>query len=249
MRFDILTLFPDMFTGPLSESIMKRAQVAGLVEVNLWNIRDFATDKHRQVDDSPFGGGAGMVLKPEPMYRAVEAVREQAGAGSQDSPIYLLSPQGQVFDQEMAKQMSNLTQMTLICGHYEGFDERIRRLATAEVSIGDFVLTGGELPAMLIIDAVTRLLPGVLDSDSPLDDSLYNGLLEYPQYTRPRVFRNMEVPEVLLSGHHEKIRQWRRRESLFRTWQRRPDLLKRMADRLTEQDRKWLAEFADAADE
>lgn len=243
MRFDILTLFPEMFTGPFSESILKRAQSAGLVEIHLWNIRDFATDKHRQVDDYPFGGGAGMVLKPEPVYRAVEAVTAQVAQAGQVGPVYLLTPQGELFNQEMAKQMATFPQITLICGHYEGFDERIRRLVTAEISIGDYVLTGGELPAMVIVDSVVRLLPGVLDNESPVDDSLYNGFLEYPQYTRPREFRGMGVPEVLLSGHHENIRRWRRRQSLYRTWEKRPDLLVKNRDRLTDEDLKWLAEF------
>ena len=246
VRIDILTLFPDMFTGPFSESILKRAQEAGLVDIRLWNIRDYATDKHRQVDDTPFGGGAGMVLKPEPMYRALaaveEAVTEALGKGG---PIYLLSPQGKLFDQEMAKSLATLPQMTLICGHYEGFDERIRQWVTDEISIGDFVLTGGELPAMVVVDAVTRLLPGVLDPASAREDSLYDGLLEYPQYTRPRVFHGLEVPEVLLSGHHEKIRRWRRKMSLLRTWQRRPDLLEKAKAQLSEQDLRWIAEFSE----
>lgn len=246
LRFDILTLFPEMFSGPFSESILKRAQEMGLVEIRLWNIRDFTTDKHRQVDDYPFGGGAGMVMKPEPVYRAIEYVQSEVsdtlGAAG---PVYMMSPQGQLFNQDLAKKMAALPHVCLLCGHYEGFDERIRDIVTAEISIGDYVLTGGELPAMVIVDAVTRLLPGVLRDESPVTDSLYNGLLEYPQYTRPRVFRGKEVPEVLLSGHHEKIEKWRRKQSLYRTWKRRPDLLRHLEHQLTEEERTWLRDFAE----
>lgn len=218
----------------------------GLIEIHLWNIRDFTTDKHRQVDDYPFGGGAGMVMKPEPVYRAVEHVQAEAARtlGSA-GPVIMLTPQGQLFNQEMAKKLSTLSHMCLLCGHYEGFDERIRDIVTAEISIGDYVLTGGELPAMVIVDAVARLIPGVLRDESPVADSLYNGLLEYPQYTRPRVFRGKAVPEVLLSGHHERIEKWRRKQSLYRTWKRRPDLLQRLESQLTEEDRAWLQEFED----
>jgi tRNA (guanine37-N1)-methyltransferase len=222
----VLTLFPDMFTGVLGESILKRAIADGQLRVRLVNFRDYATDKHKTVDDYPFGGGAGMLLKPGPIFDAVRDVQKN-WEGAQ-SRVVLLSPQGRTFNQKVAEEFAAEERLILICGHYEGFDERVRQgLATDEVSIGDFVLTGGELAAMVIIDAVARLLPGVLGNDvSAHDDSYSTGLLEYPQYTRPAVFEDMAVPEVLLSGNHQKIAEWRRVHALYRTWVRRPDLLK-----------------------
>lgn len=224
MQIDILTLFPEMFEGPFSVSIIKRAGEKGLININTINIRDFAHDKHRIVDDYPFGGGAGMVMKPEPIFEAVDFARR----GSAVSPkVILLCPQGQVFNQETAKRLANEKSLIFICGHYEGIDERVReKLVDEEISIGDFVLTGGELPAMVIIDALIRLIPGVLgEEESFVTDSFYDGLLEYPQYTRPREYAGLAVPDILLSGDHEKIRKWRRAKSLKRTMERRPDLL------------------------
>lgn len=240
MKFEILTLFPEMFEGPLSSSILKKAQEKGLLEVNTVNFRDYSMDKHKRVDDYPHGGGAGMVLKPEPIYRAVDHIMEKNLLSEKEKPtILLMTPQGKPFNQAMAKELANKEHLVFICGHYEGFDERIRALAHMEVSIGDFVLTGGELPAMVIVDSVARLLPGVLgESESAITDSFYNGLLEYPQYTRPREFNGMEVPAVLLSGDHEKVRVWRRKESLRRTFLRRPELIEKIE--LTKEDKKLL---------
>lgn len=221
MRFTVLTLFPEMF-APLQESILKRAQAAGLIEIRLVNFRDYALSKHKNVDDVPYGGGAGMVLKPEPVYAAVRALPETADKRR----VVLLSPQGRVFKQSIAQELSVNDEIVFICGHYEGFDERIRDLADVEISLGDFVLTGGELASMTVIDAVSRLIPGVLgENASFVEDSHSEGLLEYPQYTRPLLFEGKEVPEVLLSGHHANITRWRRKESLRRTFLRRPDLL------------------------
>jgi tRNA (guanine37-N1)-methyltransferase len=237
MRFDVLTLFPEMFTGPLQESIIKRAQERGLISVHLHNIRDYATGRHRITDDAPYGGGGGMVMKPEPIFAAVEAVLgDEKGV-----PVILLSPQGRLFTHEVARELSRYPRLVLICGRYEGVDERVREhLATDEISIGDYVLSGGELAAMVIIDAVTRLLPGVLgDPGATFEDSYAWGLLEYPHYTRPAVFRGWAVPEVLLSGNHAAIARWRREQALRRTLERRPDLLERAP--LTEEDRAFLA--------
>ena len=237
MRFDVLTLFPEMFTGPLQESIIKRAQERGLISVHLHNIRDYATGRHRITDDAPYGGGGGMVMKPEPIFAAVEAVLgDEKGV-----PVILLSPQGRLFTHEVARELSRHPRLVLICGRYEGVDERVREhLATDEISIGDYVLSGGELAAMVIIDAVTRLLPGVLgDPGATFEDSYAWGLLEYPHYTRPAVFRGWAVPEVLLSGNHAAIARWRREQALRRTLERRPDLLERAP--LTEEDRAFLA--------
>ncbi len=238
MKIDILTLFPEMFAGPFDNSIIKRAKEKGMLEICLTNIRDFAHDKHRIVDDYPFGGGSGMVMKPEPVFEAVEYVRGRDRGNS--VKVILLCPQGRVFNQETAKRLAGEEHLVLICGHYEGIDERIRELIVdEELSIGDFVLTGGEIPAMVVVDAVSRLIPGVLgDEESYVNDSFYDGILEYPQYTRPREFKGMEVPEVLLSGNHEKIRLWRRKMSLKRTKERRPDLLK--WEDLSPEDRKLL---------
>jgi len=221
MKFTVLTIFPEMF-APLRESIIKRAQEAGLLKIELVNFRDHAGSKHLNVDDVPYGGGAGMVLKPEPVFRAVESLGRQAGK----KRIILLTPQGRVFNQRVAEELARYDELVLICGHYEGFDERIRTLADDEISLGDYVLTGGELAAMVIIDSVARLVPGVLGKeDSSEQDSHSLGLLEYPQYTRPSDYKGMRVPEILLSGHHAKIEKWRRKESLRRTFMRRADLL------------------------
>ncbi len=222
MRIDVLTLFPEMFGGPLGHSILKRAIERGVLDVGLTNPRDFTTDRHRTVDDAPYGGGPGMVMKPGPLFAAVEAV---ARPGSR---VVLLSPRGRVFTQAVARELAEGDHLVLICGHYEGVDERVREhLATDELSIGDYVLTGGELAAMVIVDAVARLLPGVLgDEGSSADESHSDGLLEYPQYTRPRLFRGWPVPEVLLSGNHALIERWRRRQALLTTALRRPDLIR-----------------------
>lgn len=241
MQFDILTLFPAMFDGPLTESILKRAQERDLLSVHLHNIRDYTTDKHRTVDDTPYGGGGGMVMKPEPLAAAIRDVR---GADTA-APVIMLTPQGRPFTQQVAQELAELPRLILLCGRYEGFDERIReRYVTDEISLGDFVLTGGELAAMVIIDAVARLVPGVLGARWAADeDSHALGLLEYPHYTRPPEFEGMPVPEVLLSGDHEAIERWRRREAIRRTWQRRPDLL-RTAD-LSDDERWFLADLAE----
>jgi len=237
MRIDILTIFPGMFSGPFEESIVKRAVEKGLVQIFLHDIRDYASDKHRTVDDYPFGGGQGMLMKPEPLFAAVEDVQGQA---PERGPVVLLTPQGRLFDQEVAVELARQERLILVCGHYEGVDARVHEhLATDEVSIGDYVLSGGELAAMLVVDTVVRQIPGALGSPlSTADDSFAQGLLEYPQYTRPADFRGMKVPEVLLSGNHGEIARWRRQQSLLRTAQRRPDLLAR-AD-LTEEEKQWL---------
>lgn len=224
MRIDVLTLFPEMFESPLGYSIVKRAQEQRLVEIALTNIRDFATDSYRKVDDKPYGGGPGMVMMPGPVFSCFEHVQ---GLCPEPGRTILLTPQGRPFNQAKAAQFSQAERLVLIAGRYEGFDERIRLGLGAEpISIGDYVLNGGELAAMVIIDAVVRLLPGALgDEDSAKDDSFSEGLLEYPQYTRPEVFRDMKVPDILLSGDHGKIAQWRRQQALERTRQWRPDLL------------------------
>jgi tRNA (guanine37-N1)-methyltransferase len=243
MRIDILTLFPQMFGAPFGFGIFKRAIDNGLVSLGLHNIRDYTHDKHHTADDYPYGGGAGMVLRPGPIFEAVEAIK--ADLEEPDAlPVILLSPQGRLFSQEIALELSRLPHLVFICGHYEGVDERVcQHLATDEISIGDYVLTGGEVPTMVVIDAVLRLLPGVLGSeDSPLEDSHAAGLLEYPQYTRPADFRGWKVPEVLLSGNHAEIARWRREQIIRRTLERRPDLLnkanlgledKKLVERLT----------------
>ncbi|WP_018132875.1 tRNA (guanosine(37)-N1)-methyltransferase TrmD [Effusibacillus pohliae] len=241
MKIDIVTLFPEMFEGVLSASIIGRARTSGAVQIGVTDFRKFSTNKHQTVDDTPYGGGGGMVLKPEPIFAAVESLLEQSDTKPR---IILTCPQGVPYTQERALELAREQHLILICGHYEGYDERIRQhLITDEISIGDYVLTGGEIPAMAIIDSVVRLLPGVLGNDASAElDSFRNGLLEHPHYTRPYEFRGWKVPDVLLSGHHEKIEQWRRRESLRRTYLRRPDLLERAE--LTEQDRRWLQEIA-----
>ncbi len=240
MRIDILTLFPGMFAGPFDESIVKRAIERGLVQINIHNIRDYTADKHHIVDDYPYGGGSGMVMKPEPIFAAVEAAKDLE---KPDGRVVLMSPQGRTFSQEIAKELSQIPYLIIICGHYEGIDERVREhLVDAEISIGDFILTGGELPAMVVVDSVVRLLEGALGSpESAEDESFSAGLLEYPQYTRPAYFRGWDVPEVLLSGHHGEIGKWRRRQAILNTMKQRPDLLKDA--KLTEEERRWLDEL------
>ena len=244
MRIDIVTLFPMMFEAVFGESIIKRARQKGLLDIRLTQLRDFAFDKHRQVDDSPFGGGSGMVLKPDPMFRAVRSIL--ANSTAKRRRIVLLCPSGATFTQAKAKELAQEEQLIFLSGHYEGFDARIHvHLADEALSIGDFVLTGGELPAMVVVDAVARMIPGVLGSDeSAPTDSFYDGLLEFPQYTRPSMFEGMEVPQVLLSGDHAKIRAWRRRESLRITYERRPELLEQAC--LTAQDKRFLADLKEA---
>ena len=224
MRIDILTLFPDMFESPLSYSIIKRAQDSGLIEIALTDIRDFSTDNYRKVDDKPYGGGPGMVMMPGPVFDCFEHIQKLS---PEKGRVLLLTPQGQKFDQAKARQLSEEKRLIFIAGKYEGFDERIRTgLGAEQISIGDYVLSGGEFAAMVIIDAVVRLLEGALgDEDSAKDDSFSEGLLEYPQYTRPEIYRGMKVPDILLSGDHAKIAEWRRQQSLERTKKWRPDLL------------------------
>jgi len=236
MRIDIVTLFPEMFAGPFGESIIKRAVERGLVEIYLHNLRDYGLGRHRQVDDYPYGGGPGMILRVEPLFAAVEEVK--ARIGREDIPVILLSPQGRLFNQEVAEELAQQPNLILICGHYEGVDERVREhLVTDELSIGDYILTGGELPAMVVVDAVVRLLPGALGAEEGArEDSYAMGLLEYPQYTRPREFRGWTVPEILLSGNHAEIAKWRLEQALKRTRERRPDLL----EKLSEEERKRL---------
>lgn len=227
MRIDILSLFPAMFAGPFGDSITKRAVANGILDIHLMNPRDFALGRHKQVDDSPFGGGSGMVLKPEPMFKAVNFIKDTTDYTKRR--VLLMSPEGAVFNQAKARELAQYDQLIFICGHYEGFDARIsENLADEIISIGDFVLTGGELPAMMIVDAVSRMLPGVLGSEeSAPTDSFYNGLLEHPQYTRPREYEGLAVPEVLFSGDHAKIAKWRREKSLEITLRNRPDLLEK----------------------
>lgn len=239
MRFDILSIFPEMFESFFGCSLLKKARDKGLIRIEAHNIRDGATDKHRMTDDYPYGGGAGMVMKVEPIARVLEAIGATAG----ECTRILLTPQGETFSQAIAGELSRSSRIVLICGHYEGVDERVREnLVDREISIGDYVLTGGEAAAMVVVDAVARLIPGVLGNDeSARHESFATGLLESPQYTRPEVFRGWKVPDVLLSGHHREIEDWRRRESLKRTLQRRPDLLS--AAVLTEKDRRFLEEL------
>lgn len=258
LRVDVLTIFPEILSSPLSVSILKRARDKGLLDVRLTNIRDFATDRHKTTDDTPFGGGAGMVMKPDPIFRAVESVLEkpegslstgaipEGFAGRADrrrlfgARIILMTPQGGTFSQAKARELSQEARLVFICGRYEGVDERVREhLVTDEISIGDYVLTGGEIPALVVIDAVTRLIPGVLGADeSPDEESFAEGLLEYPHYTREAEFRGWGTPEVLLSGDHGEVRKWRREQSLRRTLQRRPELLETL--KLTDEDKRIL---------
>lgn len=234
MKIDLLTLFPGLMRGPLDESILGRAQARGLVDIRVHNVRDWATGRHLVTDEPPFGGGGGMILKAEPLAAAIDAVR------GEDGHVILLDPAGRRFTQGIARDLARRPHIVLVCGRYEGVDERIReRFVDDELSIGDYVVTGGELPALVVTDAVTRLLPGVLGHEgAPAQDSFARGLLEQPQYTRPETFREWRVPEILLSGDHGKIARWRQVMSLWRTWQRRPDLLE-TAD-LTPQEQKWL---------
>lgn len=222
MKIDVLTLFPAMFAGPLDESIIMRARKKGLLDLKVHDLRDWTHDRHKTVDDRPFGGGPGMLMKPEPIFEAVESLRRE------NTKVILLSPGGRKFDQQIARELAQQKDLLLVTGHYEGFDERVRiGLAHDELSIGDYVLTNGALPAMVVIDAVTRLLPGVLgDDESSRDESFSHGLLEYPQYTRPAEFRGMKAPDVLVSGNHAEIEKWRREQARLRTKERRPDLLK-----------------------
>lgn len=221
MKIDILTLFPSMFDGFINESIIKRAIEAKKVEINIHNIRDYSKDPHKKVDDYGFGGGAGMVLMPQPIFDAVEDLR------TQNSTVILMTPQGEKYTQTKAYQLTKEKHLIIICGHYEGFDERIRSIVDLEISIGDFVLTGGEIPAMAISDSIIRLIDGVIEEESHLKDSFNDNLLDYPVYTHPADFRGMKVPDVLLSGHHANIDKWRREEQLKRTKERRPDLLEK----------------------
>ncbi|MBI5959751.1 MAG: tRNA (guanosine(37)-N1)-methyltransferase TrmD [Chloroflexi bacterium] len=241
MQIDVLTLFPAMFEGPLTESILKRAQEKELLTIRLHDIRGYTNDKHHSVDDTPYGGGGGMVMMPGPLIEAVEAVRGE----EEQTPVILLTPQGRVFSQKVAQELAAHPRLILVCGRYEGVDERVRQsVVTDQISIGDYVITGGELAAMILIDAISRLIPGVLGARwAAEEDSHAMGLLEYPHYTRPPVFRDMPVPDVLLSGDHAVIQTWRRREAIRRTWQRRPDLL--LTAELTEAERWFLAELAE----
>jgi len=239
MNFDILTLFPEMFEGPFSTSILSRAREKKLININITNIRDYTEDKHNTTDEPPYGGGAGMVLKVNPIYKAWNDINAK---NREKVHTVLLSPQGKTLNQEKVKELSSYNNLTLICGHYEGVDERVRKsIVDEEVSIGDYVLTGGELPAMVLVDAVSRMVDGVLgDEDSSKKDSFYEGLLEHPHYTRPREFENMKVPEVLLSGHHARIKRWRLKKALKRTLIRRPDLLEKK--KLSKREKKLLKE-------
>lgn len=217
MRIDILSIFPDMFTGFLNTSIIKRAISLGKVDIRIYNFRDYSTDKHNRVDDYPYGGGAGMVLQCEPIFRCIDEIR------TSDSKIIMMSPMGRVFKQEMAVDLSHDKHLIILCGHYEGFDERIKTLVDMEVSIGDYVLTGGEIPSMVVTDAIVRLIPGVISDESLVSESFNDGLMDYPVYTRPEVFRGMKVPEVLLSGDHKKIEEYRNNERIKRTNEVRGD--------------------------
>ncbi|MTI79869.1 MAG: tRNA (guanosine(37)-N1)-methyltransferase TrmD [Firmicutes bacterium] len=239
MRIDVLTLFPEMFTGPFDTSIINRAREKGILDINTFNIRDFSQNKHHTVDDTPYGGGAGMVMQAEPVFKAMEHLQhlhEDLGR------VVMMCPQGMPFNQELAKELAQEDRLVFLCGHYEGIDDRVReKLVTDEISIGDYVLTGGELPAMVVVDAVARMIPGVLGEMASAEaDSFYNGLLDHPHYTKPREYQGMGVPDVLLSGHHKKIDQWRRRQSLLRTLERRPELLQNAE--LSKEDRRVLDE-------
>jgi len=247
MQFDVFTLLPEVFPAYLESSILKRASQKGLIDVRVHNIRTYAKDKHHTTDDTPYGGGGGMVMKPEPVFDAVESVlasdtnpSTSSVIGIRGIPVILLTPQGRVFDQRIAEELSQHEHIALLCGRYEGVDERIREhLVSDEISVGDYVLTGGELPAMLVIDAVARLIPGVLgDPTGAEDDSHSMGLLEYPQYTKPAEFKGWKVPDILLSGDHAKIEMWRREQALQRTFQKRPDMLDRTE--LSETDKKFI---------
>ncbi|MCC5895558.1 MAG: tRNA (guanosine(37)-N1)-methyltransferase TrmD [Alkalibacterium sp.] len=246
MKIDVVTLFPEMFDGPLGHSIVSRAIDKGLVEVNRVNFRQFGKGKHQVVDDTPYGGGAGMLLKPEPLFEAMASIEEREPETKKR--VILMDPAGKPFDQAMAEDFSEVEHLVFLCGHYEGYDERIRSLVTDEVSLGDYVLTGGELAAMVMIDASVRLLPNVLgNAASAQTDSHSSGLLEHPHYTRPADYKGMAVPDVLMSGNHGKIDEWRHKESLKRTFQRRPDMLAKRE--LTKQERQWIDEWTAEAPE
>ena len=219
MKIDILSLFPEMFTGPFTESILKRAQNDGKVEINIHNFREWSLDPHKNVDDTPFGGGSGMVLMCQPIFDCINSLKKD------DSVVIMMTPSGVKYNQKIAYDLSTKKHLIILCGHYEGFDERIRSICDMEISIGDYVLTGGEIPAMAMVDSIIRLLPGVIDSDSSLNESFNNNLLDYPVYTKPRVFNGMEVPEILLSGDHKRIDEYRRSEQIRKTKELRPDLL------------------------
>ena len=219
MKIDILSLFPEMYTGPFTESILKRAQQENKVEINIHNFRDYSHDPHHNVDDTPYGGGSGMVLACQPIFDAINSLK------TDESKVIMMTPSGKVYNQKMAYDLSNEKHLIILCGHYEGFDERIRSICDMEISIGDYVLTGGELPSMILVDSIVRLLPGVIDDDSSLNESFNNGLLDYPVYTKPRVYNGMEVPSILLSGDHAKIDEYRYSEQLRKTKEFRPDLL------------------------
>lgn len=238
MRFDIISLFPEMFGSFLSGGVVKKALDVGLIEIKVHNLRDFADSKHKQVDDRPFGGGQGMVLKPEPIFRAVEKIRQ-----GENIPVYLLSPQGRRFDDRLAAELARISRMILICGRYEGVDERvIEYLADGEISIGDYVLTGGEPAAWIIVDAVSRFVPHVVGkAESVRQDSFFNGLFDHPHYTRPRSFRGLRVPDVLFSGDHKRIEEWRRQKALEKTWASRPDLFDKR--KLSREEKKRLEEI------
>jgi len=240
MQMDVLTLFPQMFDSPMNESMMWKAREQNFLQLYTHDIRDYTQNKHRQVDDTPYGGGGGMVLKPDAVVRAVEAVK-----GDSSSPVILLSPQGRLFKHEIAVELSQQNRLILLCGHYEGFDERIRQLVVDdEISIGDYVLTGGELAAMVLIDAVVRQIPGVLGAEGgAARDSHAEGLLEGPHYTRPAHFRGLDVPEILTSGHHSAVEKWRRQQAIRRTWRNRPDLLRTAP--LSDEERYYLAQLAE----
>ncbi len=240
IKFDVLTLFPEMFEAVLGESITGRARAAGLIEMNFTNIRDFSANKHRKTDDYPYSGGGGMIMTPQPIYDAYMSVMKDC---EKKPHTIFMSPQGAVFNQKKAVELSKLDRIVFLCGHYEGVDQRIiDMLVDEEISIGDFVLTGGELPAMTVIDAVSRMIPGVLASeDSYKNESHFSGLLEYPQYTHPQEFMGVKIPEILVSGHHKNIEQWKRRAALINTLKKRPDMLENAP--LTEEDKKFLKEF------
>lgn len=240
MRVDIITLFPSMFKNPFDESMIKRAKEKGILKIKLHDLRQFTHDKHRTVDDAPYGGGAGMVMKPRPLFEAVEKIKEEIDSSSR---VIFLSPQGRPLNQEKVKELAKERVLIFICGHYEGVDERVREhLVDEEISLGDYVLTGGELAAMVVVDAVARMLPGVLGSeDSAREDSFYEGLLDYPQYTRPSDFRGWKVPSVLLSGNHQKVKEWRRKKMLEATLRKRPDLLETL--KLNRENERLLEEI------
>ena len=244
MNFYVMTLFPELIESAAKESILGRAEKAGYISVTAVNFRDYSKDKHRHVDDYTYGGGAGMLIKPEPVYDCFEALREKIGRPAR---VVYLTPAGRVFTQEMAEELSKEEDLVLLCGHYEGIDERvIEEIVTDQISIGDYVLTGGELPALVVIDAVSRLVPGVLSAGSAETESFSDGLLEYPQYTRPEVFRDKRVPEILISGDHQKVDRWRREESLRKTFRNRPELLK--TAELTKEDKAFLKKLEESDD-